>query len=361
MIDIEKINLPASITGGCSVIAGPCSAESERQTLECARSLSALGVRVFRAGVWKPRTRPGNFEGAGEPALEWLGKVKAETGMMVATEVAGARHVEAALKAGIDILWIGARTTTSPITVQEISEALRGTDVPVLVKNPINAELELWIGAFERLAAAGVTRIAAIHRGFSSYGERIYRYSPQWQIPIELRRRIPGLPIICDPSHMAGRRDLVPHLAQMALDMKADGLFIEVHTDPDHALSDSRQQLSPAQFSQLIGQLEYRSNPTPEDIRFMSPYREELENIDLKIIRDLAERFGVTRGIGEYKNLHNLSILQPERYNAISERLVSEGKRYGLNESFIRLLFETIHADSIRCQIENNNNQQPVI
>ena len=354
MIATEKIE-------NCSLIAGPCSAESEAQVMECARSLARMGVKVFRAGVWKPRTRPGNFEGAGVPALEWLKEVKAETGMAVTTEVANARHVEAALRAGLDTLWIGARTTTSPFAVQEVADALRGTDIPVLVKNPINAELELWIGAFERLSNAGIRRLAAIHRGFSSYYERIYRYSPEWQIPIELRRRIPGLQVICDPSHMAGRSDLIPHLAQMALDMKADGLFIEVHTDPDHALSDSRQQLSPAQFSQLIGQLEYRSNPTPEDIRFMSPYREELENIDLKIIRDLAERFGVTRGIGEYKNLHNLSILQPERYNAISERLVSEGKRYGLNESFIRLLFETIHAESIRCQIENNNNQQPVI
>lgn len=357
MIDIEKIDFPSSAKGQFTLIAGPCSAESEQQTLECARSLSALGVKVFRAGVWKPRTRPGNFEGAGVTALEWLGKVKAETGMMVATEVAGARHVEAALKAGIDILWIGARTTTSPITVQEISEALRGTDVPVLVKNPINAELELWIGAFERLASAGIRHIAAIHRGFSSYGERIYRYSPQWQIPIELRRCIPGLPIICDPSHMAGRRDLIPHLSQMALDMKADGLFIEVHPDPPHALSDSKQQLTPAQFSHLIGQLTYRGNPMPDDLRFMAPFREKLEDIDLRIIKDIAERFGITDSIGEYKNLHNLSILQPDRYNAVSEKLVSEGRRYGLDESFIRLLFETIHAESIRCQIENNNNQ----
>ena len=346
MTDIEKIE-------NCSLIAGPCSAESRTQVLECARSLAEQGVKVFRAGVWKPRTRPGNFEGAGEPALEWLKEVKAQTGMKVTTEVANARHVEAALKAGIDILWIGARTTTSPFAVQEVADALRGTDIPVLVKNPINAELELWIGAFERLAGAGIKRLAAIHRGFSSYYERVYRYSPEWQIPIELRRRIPGLQVICDPSHMAGRSDLVPHLAQMALDMKADGLFIEVHPNPGQALSDNNQQLTPAQFSDMMGKLVFHREPEPADIKFMEPYRSRLSDIDLQLIQDLADRFHVTGSIGEYKNLHNLAILQPERYNAISDILTGKGKELGLDEDFIRLLFETIHAESIRCQINN--------
>lgn len=348
MTDIKKIE-------NCSLIAGPCSAESRTQILDCARSLAKMGVKTFRAGVWKPRTRPGNFEGAGEPALEWLKEVKSETGMAVTTEVANAHHVEAALKAGIDILWIGARTTTSPFAVQEVADALRGTDIPVLVKNPINAELELWIGAFERLTGAGIKRMAAIHRGFSSYHERIYRYSPEWQIPIELRRRIPGLQIICDPSHMAGRSDLVPHLAQMALDMKADGLFIEVHPCPSQALSDQKQQLTPAQFNEMTGKLVFHREPESADLKFMQPYRNQLDDIDMQIIQDLADRFRVTGRIGDYKNLNNLAILQPDRYNAISDALTERGKELGLDENFIRLLFETIHAESIRCQINNKN------
>ena len=348
MIEIEKIE-------NCSMIAGPCSAESETQVLECARSLASLGVKTFRAGVWKPRTRPGNFEGAGEPALEWLKTVKAETGMAVTTEVANTRHVEAALKAGIDMLWIGARTTTSPFAVQEVADALRGTDIPVLVKNPINAELELWIGAFERLAGAGIKRLAAIHRGFSSYYERIYRYSPEWQIPIELRRRIPGLQIICDPSHMAGRSDLVPHLAQMALDMKADGLFVEVHPNPAKALSDNNQQLTPAQFSEMTDKLVFHRETESADLKFLEPHRARLDDIDLQLIQDLADRFHVTGSIGEYKNIHNLAILQPDRYNAISDILTQRGRELGLDEDFIRLLFETIHAESIRCQINKKN------
>lgn len=354
MIELEKIELLDAQPGRCALIAGPCSAESEAQLLECARSLAQQGVKVFRAGVWKPRTRPGNFEGAGDQALEWLRRVRKETGMAVTTEVANTRHVEAALKAGIDILWIGARTTTSPFAVQEIADALRGTDIPVLVKNPINAELELWIGAFERLAAAGIRRMAAIHRGFSSYNERVYRYSPEWQIPIELRRRIPGLPVICDPSHMAGRADLVPHLAQMALDMKTDGLFIEVHPHPEQALSDKAQQLTPAQFKELESRLILHREPSQADLEYMEPLREKLEETDLKLIQDLAERFRITGSIGEYKNQHNLAILQPDRYNAISDILTGRGQELGLDDSFIRLLFETIHAESIRCQIENN-------
>ncbi len=354
MIKTEKIELLDAQPGRCAMIAGPCSAESETQVLECAHSLAQQGVKVFRAGVWKPRTRPGNFEGAGEQALDWLRRVRKETGMAVTTEVANTRHVEAALKAGIDILWIGARTTTSPFAVQEIADALRGTDIPVLVKNPINAELELWIGAFERLATAGIKRMAAIHRGFSSYNERIYRYSPEWQIPIELRRRIPGLPVICDPSHMAGRADLVPHLAQMALDMKADGLFIEVHPHPELASSDKAQQLTPEQFKELESRLILHREPAQADLEYMEPLRARLEETDLKLIQDLAERFRITGSIGEYKNLHNLAILQPDRYNAISDILTGRGQELGLDDSFIRLLFETIHAESIRCQIENN-------
>jgi len=348
MMDIQKIELSP-------FIAGPCSAESQTQVLECARSLAAQGVKIFRAGVWKPRTRPGNFEGAGNQALEWLKAVKTETGMATTTEVANALHVEAALNSGVDILWIGARTTTSPFAVQEVADALRGTDVPVLVKNPINAELNLWVGAFERLAGAGIKRMAAIHRGFSSYYERIYRYSPEWQIPIELRRRIPGLQIICDPSHMAGRRDLVPLLAQMALDLKADGLFIEVHPDPDKALSDRNQQLTPAQFGEMKSKLVFHREPKHADFKQMQPFRNQLNEIDMQLIQDLADRFSVTGRIGDYKNLNNLAILQPDRYKTISDTLTEKGKELGLDEDFIRLLFETIHAESIRCQINKKN------
>lgn len=354
MIELEKIELLESQSGKCPLIAGPCSAESEQQVLDCAHSLAKLGVRIFRAGVWKPRTRPGTFEGAGNKALEWLTQVRKETGMAVITEVANARHVEAVLNAGIDMVWIGARTTTSPFAVQEIADALRGTRIPVLVKNPINAELELWIGAFERLSGAGITKLAAIHRGFSSYYERIYRYSPEWQIPIELRRRIPGLQVICDPSHMAGRSDLVPHLAQMALDMKANGLFIEVHPHPENALSDVAQQLTPSQFEKLTGNLIYHREPEKVDLDYLEPYRNRLEEIDMELVRNLAERFRITGSIGEYKNLKNLSILQPDRYKAVSDELVREGIKYGLDEKFIRLLFEAIHAESIRCQINKN-------
>lgn len=355
MIDLKKIDLLGADFGKCPIIAGPCSAESPEQVMECAMALKSQGIKVFRAGVWKPRTRPGNFEGAGDIALQWLKDVREETGMAIAVEVANVRHVESALKAGIDILWIGARTTTSPFAVQEVADALKGTDNPVLVKNPINAELDLWIGAFERLDGAGITHMAAIHRGFSSYYERIYRYSPEWQIPIELRRRLPGLPVICDPSHMAGRRELVPYLAQMALDMQADGLFVEVHPNPDQALSDKRQQLTPGQFRDMTGRLVYHRNPEPSDTAYLEPYRSKLQDIDIRIIQDLAQRFVITGDIGDYKNLHNLSILQPERYSAISSILTEKGKQLGLDEKFIQLLFETIHTESIRCQINQKD------
>ena len=339
---------------GFTLIAGPCSAESRQQVLECARSLSDMGVRIFRAGAWKPRTRPGNFEGWGEKALEWLREVKTETGMTVMTEVANSRHVEAALKAGIDMFWIGARTTTNPFAVQEIADSLKGTDIPVIVKNPINTELELWIGAFERLYGAGLTRLAAIHRGFSTHDERLYRYSPQWQIPVELRRRIPGLPILCDPSHMAGNSSLVPSLARKALDMKSDGLFIEVHPDPSNALSDSAQQLTPAQLRELLPTLMSHRDSAEEDMEILKPYRENIEQTDLKIVELVAERLKASDKLGDMKRLRNLTVLQPERYKALADDMVKEGKRYGLDEDFVRALFEILHTESIKHQLDNN-------
>ena len=339
---------------GFTLIAGPCSAESRQQVLECARSLSDMGVRIFRAGAWKPRTRPGNFEGWGEKALEWLREVKTETGMTVMTEVANSRHVEAALKAGIDMFWIGARTTTNPFAVQEIADSLKGTDIPVIVKNPINTELELWIGAFERLYGAGLTRLAAIHRGFSAHDERLYRYSPQWQIPVELRRRIPGLPILCDPSHMAGNSSLVPSLARKALDMKSDGLFIEVHPDPSNALSDSAQQLTPAQLRELLPTLMSHRDSAEEDMEILKPYRENIEQTDLKIVELVAERLKASDKLGDMKRLRNLTVLQPERYKSLADDMVKEGKRYGLDEDFVRALFEILHTESIKHQLDNN-------
>ena len=335
-----------------NLIAGPCSAESEQQVLECARSLSSMGVKIFRAGVWKPRTRPGNFEGWGEKALDWLCEVKSETGMSVITEVANAHHVESALKAGIDMFWIGARTTTSPFAVQEIADSLRGVDIPVMVKNPINTELELWIGAFERLDRAGLTQLSAIHRGFSVHNERLYRYSPQWQIPTELRRRIPGLPILCDPSHMAGKSSLVAPLARKAVAMKADGLFIEVHPNPSDALSDSSQQLTPTQFLELISSLKSYRETMDEDLEILKPYRENIERIDRKIVRLVAERLDASDKAGDLKRLRNLSVLQPERYNSLAGDMINEGSKYGLSDDFIRSLFELLHTESIKHQLE---------
>lgn len=333
-------------------MAGPCSAESPAQVMDCARQLSALGIKVFRAGVWKPRTRPGCFEGAGKPALEWLCEARKVTGMKLAVEVANPSHVQAALEAGIDILWIGARTTTSPFAVQETAQALAGTDIPVMVKNPINPDVDLWTGAIERLERAGIKNITAIHRGFSSHQEQVLRYAPQWEIPIELRRRMPQLPIYCDPSHMAGRRDLVPALAQMALDMNADGLFVEVHPNPEQALSDSLQQLTPQEFKTMVSGLKQRRNVEEPDTAVISPMRDELDRLDSRLIDILSQRMQTARRIGNYKRDNNIAVLQPQRYQAIAENLAERAKENGLSESFIRSVFETIHAESIRCQLE---------
>ena len=240
-MELKKINLAGACESRPMVIAGPCSAETEEQTINTARQLHAQGIKIFRAGVWKPRTKPGGFEGNGEPALEWLREVKKETGMYVSTEVATAKHVELALKYGIDLLWVGARTTADPFAVQEIADTLKGVDIPVLVKNPVNPDLELWIGALERLNNAGITQLGAIHRGFSSYDKKLYRNLPQWHIPIELHRRLPELPIVCDPSHISGRRDLIAPLCQQAMDLQFSGLIIESHCDPDKAWSDASQ------------------------------------------------------------------------------------------------------------------------
>ena len=343
MTDIEKIELS-------TLIAGPCSAESQEQVLECARSLAGQGVKVFRAGVWKPRTRPGNFEGAGDKALEWLKAVKSETGMAVTTEVANARHVEAALKAGIDMLWIGARTTTSPFAVQEVADALRGTDIPVLVKNPMNPDLELWIGALERLNQAGIKRLGAIHRGFSNFEQKIYRNAPMWQIPIELHRRVPDLPIVCDPSHIGGRRELIAPLCQQAMDLGFDGLIVESHCDPDKAWSDAKQQVTPEVLDYILSLLIIRDEfVTTENIQHM---RKKIDEIDNELMELLAKRMGICREIGLYKKEHNMTVLQAGRYNEILEKRGVQGALSGMSPEFVARVFENIHEESVRQQIE---------
>lgn len=356
-MQIKEIQELRSLQEGVPAIAGPCSAESLEQVLGCARQLAAQGVRIFRAGIWKPRTRPGCFEGIGEPGLEWMAEVKRDTGMYTTTEVAIPRHAESALKAGIDILWIGARTSANPFAMQDLADCLRGTDIPVLVKNPINPDLELWIGSMERLEKAGICKIAAIHRGFSTYGETVYRYAPQWQLPIELRRRCPELPILCDPSHMAGRRDLVQSLAQKAFDLGADGLMVEVHPNPECAKSDAAQQLTPAQFGAMIQSLKRRSKDIPATAGAdLSQFRGGIDLCDSRILETLTERFGIAREIGAYKKEHNMTVLQRDRYNEITESLVAKAETLGISENCIRSIFEAIHSESIRQQLEQFDN-----
>ena len=286
---LESIALPGIDTKRPIVIAGPCSAESEEQVLETARGLAAKGVKLFRAGIWKPRTKPGGFEGVGAPGLQWLKKVKEETGMYVSTEVATRAHVEEALKAGIDLLWIGARTTVNPFAVQEIADALKGVDIPVLIKNPVNPDLELWIGAIERIYGAGIHRIGVIHRGFSSYDKKIYRNLPLWHIPIELRRRMPELQIFCDPSHIGGKRELIAPLCQQAMDLSFDGLIVESHCNPDCALSDASQQITPDVLDYVLNLLVIRNETqTTENL---SQLRNQIDEIDEQLLELLVLHF----------------------------------------------------------------------
>lgn len=339
------------------IIAGPCSAETEEQVLATARELSANGIKVFRAGIWKPRTKPGGFEGVGVPGLEWLKKVKAETGMLTATEVANRQHVEAALGAGVDILWIGARTSANPFAMQEIADAIKdaGVDVPVLVKNPVNPDLELWIGAMERLYNAGVRRLGAIHRGFSAYGKHLYRNMPQWHIPIELRRRMPELPIICDPSHIGGKRELVAPLSQQALDMGFDGLIIESHCDPDCAWSDKAQQITPEVLHFILSALVLRdSTGTTESLIML---RKQIDQIDNELIELLNRRMRVSREIGQYKKEHRMPVLQMNRHDQIIRSRVAAAEEMGMAGEFMKTVLQAIHEESVRQQIEVLNNR----
>ncbi len=344
------------------LISGPCSAETEEQVMETARQLAELKeVSVFRAGIWKPRTRPDSFEGVGSEGLKWLRRVKQETGMLVGTEVANERHVYEALKYGIDMLWIGARTSVNPFTVQEISDALQGVDVMVLIKNPINPDIELWMGAIERIARAGITRIGAIHRGFSSYEKTLYRNQPNWQLPIELRRRIPDLPIICDPSHIAGARMYLHEISQKAMDLNFDGLMIESHINPAKALSDSAQQVTPNDLRELLTRLIMR-NPNPADPKLLDVLGELRQQIDVydEHLLDLMEkRMKVAETIGRYKKANNITILQSIRWDEIIKKAIVKGQAKGLSAEMIDAIFKAIHQESINHQMKVMNEDTP--
>lgn len=347
------------------LIAGPCSAETEEQVLATAHGLKDQGVDLFRAGIWKPRTRPGAFEGIGMPGLRWLKRVKEETGLRVTTEVANAQHVYDCLKFGIDVFWIGARTTVNPFSVQEIADALEGTDIPVLVKNPVNPDYKLWVGALERLHKAGLRRIAAIHRGFSSYGDSKYRNLPRWQMAIDLMQEFPGLEVICDISHICGRRDILAETAQKAYDLSFDGLMVEVHPDPDQAWSDAAQQITPARYGEMMQQLVRRAVTTddPDFLAQMENCRSAIDEIDEEIITLIAARMQLVREIGTIKKDKNIAVLQPERFRALREALQRRGEKNELSPEFIALFLEAIHQESINQQekiINENALKQPV-
>ncbi len=348
-LELEPLNLPCD-NERPFVIAGPCSAETEEQVMTTAKQLAAKGCHMFRAGVWKPRTKPGGFEGNGEQALPWLQRVKAETGMLVSTEVATPEHVELCLKYGLDILWVGARTSANPFAMQALADTLKGVDIPVFVKNPVNPDLELWIGALERINQAGVKRLAAIHRGFSSYDKKIYRNSPMWQIPIELRRRIPNLPIICDPSHIGGRRELIAPLCQQAMDLGFDGLIVESHCTPDEAWSDAKQQVTPDVLDYILNLLVIRDETvTTEGINTL---RHQIDDLDNQLMDLLSKRMRVCREIGQYKKEHNMTVLQPTRYGEILDKRSAQGALCGMGNDFVRTVFEAVHEESVRQQMD---------
>jgi len=340
------------------IISGPCSAETEEQTIATAKQIAATGkVHALRAGIWKPRTRPGQYEGAGEEGLKWLIQAKKETGLPVTTEVANAAHVEAALKAGVDILWVGARTTVNPFSVQEIADSLKGVDVPVMVKNPVNPDLELWIGALERLNKAGITKLAAIHRGFSSFDKGPFRNAPMWDLGIQLKTLLPELDIICDPSHIAGNRDLIALISQKALDLDMVGLMIESHINPDAAWSDAKQQITPAVLGKLIDNLVVRTvssdNKTFKDT--LSVLREQIDHLDDEIMQKLSQRMKISEKIGQYKKENNVTILQVNRWEEIVQTRIALGKAMGLSPEFTRDLLKLIHEESIQIQTKVMN------
>lgn len=341
------------------IIAGPCSVETEEQIHTTAKALASYQIPVLRGGIWKPRTRPGSFTGLGTKGIQWLADAAKENQMKSAVEVATAQHVEECLKAGIDIIWIGARSTVSPFVVQEIADALRGVDIPVMIKNPINPDIELWIGAIERIQHAGISKIAAIHRGFSQYEKNTYRNTPNWNIPLELKRLVPNLPVICDPSHICGSVDLIQHVSQKAMDLDFDGLMIESHFDPSVALSDKDQQLKPSELNDLIQHLIIRKIDS-ENSEFkdqLSRLRKEIDKIDYEVLELIASRLKLIREIGLYKKENNITIFQPERWAEIVETRKKYGKEIHLSEEMILDLVKLIHRESITIQTKVMQNE----
>jgi len=354
-LDINPISKWLPTIDNPLLIAGPCSLETENQVLDTARLLAKdKRVFVYRGGVWKPRTRPGSFEGVGSIGLKWLQMVKQETGLLVGTEIANAQHTEEALKAGLDVIWIGARSTASPFVVQEIADVLKGTDAVVMVKNPVNPDVQLWMGAIERISQAGIKNIVAIHRGFTPFRETKYRNYPNWQTFIELRRIMPNLPIICDPSHIAGKREYLFEISQKAFDMGMDGLMLESHIDPSCALSDAAQQLTPADLAKLLDKLVIRhenaNNPDFENQ--LDVLRNRIDSIDAELLETLASRIAITKEIGKYKKENNVTALQMGRWTQLMESRVTLGKKLDINETFVKILFQLIHEDSVRMQTE---------
>lgn len=352
-LELQPLNLPGVDNKRPIVIAGPCSAETEQQVMDTATQLAKKGIKIFRAGIWKPRTKPGGFEGVGTVGLPWMQRVQQELGMLVSTEVATPKHVEAALEAGIDILWVGARTVANPFAMQELADSLRGVDIPVLVKNPVNPDLELWIGGLERINGAGIKRLGVIHRGFSSYDKRIYRNLPMWHIPIELRRRIPALPIFGDPSHIGGARELIAPLSQQAMDLGFDGLIIESHCTPDAAWSDAKQQVTPDVLDFILDKLVIRN--VTQSTESLDALRRQIDEVDNSLIELLAKRMRISREIGQYKREHGMTVVQTGRYSEILDKRGAQGVLCGMAADFMKHIFEAIHEESVRQQIEIMN------
>ncbi|MFM7729438.1 MAG: chorismate mutase [Flavobacteriales bacterium] len=347
---------------GPMLIAGPCSVETEDQWIEISRALAATGrVHLMRGGIWKPRTRPGAFEGVGEQGLAWMQRAAVEFGLPYMTEVANADHVESALKAGVSAIWIGARTTVNPFSVQEIAEALQGVRIPVFVKNPVNPDLSLWIGALERFRRVGIEQLAAIHRGFSYFGESIYRNRPMWEIPIALKAQWPDLPIVCDPSHIGGKPELLQAIAQKALDLNMNGLMLETHPNPAVALSDAAQQIRPGEWMQLIGALTVRneSSTHPEFLSELAMLRSRMDRMDEQLMKLLGERFDASAELGEYKKTHDVTILQLERWNEILQTRSEWGRELGMSDEFVQRFLELLHKESIRRQTAVMNPAKP--
>jgi len=349
-MELESIFLPGVDAKRPLIIAGPCSAETEEQVMETARGLAAQGIKIFRAGIWKPRTKPGGFEGVGAEGLPWLTRVKKELGMYTAVEVATAKHVREALAHDVDILWIGARTSANPFAVQEIADALEGIDIPVFIKNPVNPDLDLWIGAIERIHNAGIRRIAAIHRGFSTSDKKIYRNLPQWHIPIELHRQIPNLPLICDPSHIGGKRELISSISQQAMDLNFDGLIIESHCNPDKAWSDAAQQVTPEVLELILNNLVIRD--TTQTTENLSALRRQIDELDNSLLELLARRMRISDEIGQYKKEHNMPILQAQRYDEILQNRIAQAEQMDMDGEFMKTVLVAIHEESVRHQME---------